>query len=203
MSILPERTLSIITILAIIALSCSTNSPDTIMDGDDSLDDSTSDWVYVYSTLPIRSNPRPQTTESVPHVQIGVELVPEVHDEMVRKVYAIPGVEDLPSVIGSWRGLSLSEDVTIRINDAVLGDRELGHIHHDGSLHIFLEPSRADQAVDSGWAVHHPYAIQGQIGWDGFVMLYTPQSLEELDVTFQLIVDAYNYVTAQNYQPSN
>jgi len=28
-------------------------------------------------------------------------------------------------------------------------------------------------------------------------MLYTPQSMEELDVTFQLIVDGYNFVTGQ------
>jgi phospholipase/carboxylesterase len=29
-------------------------------------------------------------------------------------------------------------------------------------------------------------------------MLYTPQSMDELEVTFQLIVDGYNYVTGKN-----
>ena len=31
----------------------------------------------------------------------------------------------------------------------------------------------------------------------GFVMLYTPQSMAELEVTFQLIVDGYNCVTGK------
>lgn len=70
-------------------------------------------------------------------------------------------------------------------------------MNHDGSLHIFLEPDRADEAVEAGWAVHHPFAVDNRDGGDGFVMLYTPQSLDELDVTLQLILDGYNFVTGQ------
>ena len=89
----------------------------------------------------------------------------------------------------------LSEDLTVFVPEALIGGREFAHIHTDGSLHIFLDPERAIEAVETGWAVSHPYAVEGQARWEGFVMLYTPQSLEELDVTFQLIVDGYNYVT--------
>jgi len=32
-------------------------------------------------------------------------------------------------------------------------------------------------------------------------MLYTPLDEEELDVVFQLIVDAYNFVTGSSIQP--
>jgi len=84
------------------------------------------------------------------------------------------------------------------VPDALIGGREFAHIHNDGSLHIFLELSRSHEAVRTCWAIFHPFAVQHLDGWDGFVMLYTPQSINELNVTFQLIVDGYNYVTGRN-----
>jgi phospholipase/carboxylesterase len=150
-----------------------------------------------YIALPIRSAPRPETTTGIPHIQIDVEPVPEVHEELIRRIYAIPGIEDRPSVISSWRGLWLSEDVPVVQTEALIDEREFGHIHNDGSLHIFLDSRRAIQAVNTGWAIFHPFALQGLQGWEGFVMLYTPQSMDELDVTFLLIVDGYNNVTGQ------
>ena len=92
----------------------------------------------------------------------------------------------------------LTEEVTVFEPDALISGREFGHIHDDGSLHIFLEPTRSNEAVGTCWAIFHPFAVQHLPGWHGFVMLYTPQSFDELDVTFQLIVDGYNYVTGQN-----
>lgn len=151
-----------------------------------------------YIQLPHKSGPRPETTPNIPHVQIGVEVLPYIYEEMARRVYAIPGIEDRKSVIASWRGMWLSDRLHILRPEAILGGREFGHIHHDASLHIFLEPTRADEAVESGWAIHHPFALENRDGWDGFVMLYTPQSLDELDITMQLIMDGYNFVTGQD-----
>lgn len=145
----------------------------------------------------------PETTTGVPHVQIGVELVPEVNEELIRRVYSISGIENRPSVIAGWQGLWLTEEVTVIVPEALISGREFGHIHDDGSLHIFLEPSRANEAVATCWAIFHPFAVQQLAGWDGFVMLYTPQSINELNVTFQLIVDGYNYVTGQNIKASD
>lgn len=153
---------------------------------------------------------RPETTLTVPHFQIGVNPVPEVNEELYRRVYSIPGIEQKPSAASNWDGLYLTEDVSMAKPEATIEDREFGHIHTDGSLHIFLDPSRSQEAVDSCWAVFHPWALQEtetgeqtepgeeQKSWKGFVMLYTPLSIEELNVTFQLIVDGYNNVTGQN-----
>ena len=147
--------------------------------------------------LPKRSGTPPETTTGIPHIQIGVEPVSEVHEELYRRVYSIPGIERRPSVISGWQGLCLSDQVTIIEPDAFISGREFGHIHDDGSLHIFLRPTRSEEAVETCWAVWHPFAVQQLAGWDGFVMLYTPLSIDELNVTFQLIVDGYNYVTGQ------
>ena len=153
--------------------------------------------------LPQRIGERPATTDGIPHVQLDLDKVPEVHQEMVNRVFSVPGIANEPSVILSWEGLWIDPDVDIVNPNALISGRELGHIHDDGSLHIFLEPSRAQEAIDAGWAVSHPYAAQEREGWDGFVMLYTPQTLEELDVVFQLIVEAYNYVTGLQLDPKD
>lgn len=150
-----------------------------------------------YIELPNRPGSTPQTTSGIPHMQIDVEPITSISNELSRRVYSIPGIVDLPSVVSPWRALSLSEDLLISTPDAIIGGREFAHIHLDGSLHIFLEPKRAEEAISTGWAVLHPFAEQRLEGYEGFVMLYTPLSINQLDVCFQLIVDGYNYVALQ------
>ena len=154
--------------------------------------------------LPKRTSPRPETTLDVPHVQIGVEPVPTVNKELFRRVYSISGIENRRSIISlpGTRGLWLSEKVSLEHPEVIVAGREFAHIHPDGSLHISLPPARALEAVEAGWAIQHPFASQRK-GWEGFVMLYTPQSMEELDVIFQLIVDGYNFVTGQKIQATD
>ena len=53
-----------------------------------------SDSTPVHPTLPQRSGPPPRTTGSVPHTQIDVDPVPEVHDELFRRTFALPDVEN-------------------------------------------------------------------------------------------------------------
>jgi len=156
-----------------------------------------------YQPLTIRNGERPATTDVIPHHQLDLGLIPDVHEEMIRRIYEIPGIEDQPSVIMSWQGLSLESNIDIINPQALIGARELGHVHDDGSLHIFLDPIRATQAIESGWAIEHPFYVDGRDGWEGFVMLYTPQTIEELNVIFQLIVDAFNYVSGQNIEATD
>ncbi len=154
--------------------------------------------------LPRRASPCPETTPNIPHIQIGVEPAPEVDTELVRRAYALPGVENRPSIISlpGARGLWLSDKLPLVHPEVIIAGREFAHIHPDGSLHASLPPKRAREAVQAGWAIRHPWADQRE-GWEGFVMLYTPQSMEELDVTFRLVVDSYNFVTGQNIQATD
>ena len=34
-------------------------------------------------------------------------------------------------------------------------------------------------------------------------MIFTPETLDEVDVTMQLVVDAYNYITGDNLDPAD
>ena len=151
--------------------------------------------IMTYPTLPERQSPRPETTGSVPHQQIGVDPVPDVNEELFRRAFALPGVENRPSTFSlpGARGLWINESVTIVRQDQIVSGREFAHIHPDGSLHASLPLDRAREAVDAGWA--EPQPIADQLGVPGLVMIFTPQTHEELKSVLQLIVDSYNFVT--------
>ncbi len=155
-----------------------------------------------YRALPQRSGPPPRTTGSVPHTQIDVDPVPEVHDELFRRTFALPDVENRPTVVSlpGARGIWISDDVSLAHPEMIVAGREFAHIHPNGSLHAPLPFERAIKAVDAGWAERHPWADQRE-DWKGLVMLYTPRSLEELNVVFQLIVESYNFVTGRDVKP--
>ena len=157
-----------------------------------------------FSPLPERSGPRTQTSGIVPHVQIGVEPVAAVNDELFRRAYLLPGVEDRPTIVSlpGARGMWLSDDIALAHPEAIVNGREFAHIHPDGSLHAPLPYERALEVAEKGWGERHPWADKRE-GWDGFVMLFTPQSMDELERTFQLIVESYNHVTGQTVLASD
>jgi hypothetical protein len=149
--------------------------------------------------LPERTGARPQTTPGVPHVQIGVRSFAEVNAALLRRVATLPGVEVRPTVVSlpGAKGFWLTARVALAHPEVIVGGREFAHMHPDGSLHASLAPGRARDAGCAGWATAHPWANQ-RAGWEGFVMLYTPQTMAELEVTFQLVVDSYNFVTGRD-----
>ncbi len=152
-------------------------------------------------SLPERTGPRTRTTGTVPHTQLGVDPVAEVNDQLFRRAYALPGVQDRATIVSlpGARGMWLDESIPVIHPEAIVAGREFAHIHEDGSLHAPLPLDRALEVEETGWGERHPWADQRD-GWEGLVMLYTPQSMVELDITFQLIVESYNYVTGQNVQ---
>lgn len=149
--------------------------------------------------LPQRKTPRPETTSSVPHIQIGVTPIPELTDGLLRRVNGIPDVEirdtvvSLPGAKGFW----LADSLPLAHPGVIVGGREFAHVHPDGSLHASLDPMTARAAIQAGWAIAHPWS-QKRPGWEGFVMIYSPVSEYELDVVFQLVLSSYNYVTGRS-----
>lgn len=149
--------------------------------------------------LPNRLTPIPQTTNSVPHVQLLVQPIPELSSELLRRVSAFPGVELRGTIVGrsGSTGFWLQDQMPLARPDVIVRGREFAHLHPDGSLHAALDPELAAVAVQAGWATPHPWAKQRQ-GWEGFVMLYTPSSQDELEVVYQLVVESYRFVTGRD-----
>lgn len=155
------------------------------------------------AVLPVRPGPRTETSHGVPHVQHFVDAVPEIDDELRDRIYSLPGIESRETIV-SFSGttaLWLTEDFDFADEQTTLREREFAHIHPDGSLHTVLPVERAREATTAKWAELHPWVGREDF-WDGMVMLYTPQNSEELDVTWQLIVESYNFVTGQSVDPS-
>lgn len=149
-------------------------------------------------SLPIRATPIPQTTDGVPHVQIGVNPVPELAQALMDHVADFPGVNLGPTRVSlpGGIGFQLDDDVALARPDVIVGGREFAHLHSDGSLHASLNPDVALVAIEAGWAIAHPWAKQRE-GWDGFVMIFTPTTPAELEVVIQLVESSYSFVTGQ------
>ena len=129
-------------------------------------------------------------------MQIDVQPVAGLSEELVRRVDLLPGVEIRQTVIsfGGTQGFWVSESLPLARADAIVRGREFAHIHPDGSLHCALNPEIARRAIEAGWAESHPWS-NSRPGWEGFVMIYTPQSRQELDVVYHLVSSGYDFVT--------
>lgn len=154
-------------------------------------------------TLPKRDGPRPDTTGGVPHMQIGISPIARLTEEMLRRVEAVQGINLETTRIGfpGSVGFMLSEDLAVAQPLALVAGREFAHLHPDGSLHASLSPKMAKHATEAGWAIAHPWADQRE-GWEGFVMIYTPQTEDQLDVIVDLIMASYSYVSGQDMPDS-
>jgi hypothetical protein len=106
------------------------------------------------SVLPKRSGSRPRTTPTNPHTQLEQNPTREVVDELARRVFTLPGVEERPSAISvpGARALWLREELSAGPQGAFMIGREFAHIHlmPDGSLHAALPPEVAQEATRKG-----------------------------------------------------
>jgi hypothetical protein len=143
-----------------------------------------------------RSGSRPRTTSTNPHSQLEQNPRREVVDELARKIFVLPNVEERPSAISvpGARALWLREDVPAGPQEAFLIEREFAHIHPmpDGSLHAALPPEIAQEAVEKGWAEQHPAARMGRMP-QNVVMIYAPRDAQEIEVVTGLVAEAYRY----------
>ena len=119
-------------------------------------------------------------------------------DELARRVFALPGVEERPSAISvpGARALWLREDLPTGPQEAFVIGREFAHIHPvpDASLHAALPPEVAQEAISKGWAEKHPVARMGYI-LQNVVMIYAPSDWQEIEVVAKLVVEAYRYAS--------
>ena len=145
------------------------------------------------NVLPKRRGSRPTTTPTNPHTQLEQNPKREVVEELARRVFALPGVEERPSAISvpGARALWLREGVPAGPPEAFVIEREFAHIHPmpDGSLHAALPPEVAQEAIRKGWAEQHPVARMPH----NVVMVYAPRDAREIEVVTGLVAEAYRY----------
>jgi hypothetical protein len=143
------------------------------------------------SSLPPRVGTCPKTTPTNPHTQLDQQPADSgLIEELARRVFALPGVVELPSRISvpGARALVLAPGEAVGPPEAFLIDREFAHLHPapDHSLHAMLPIETMSDAVAAGWAEPHPVALRGLIPSNA-VMLYAPRDEGELDVIERLV----------------
>jgi hypothetical protein len=177
------------------------NSEATTADPDDGAGSNGSTGLVI---LPTRDGPRRETTGGVPHIQINAEPVPEVDAELRNRVFSLPGIEERESQLSlpGARGLWLADDLELARPEVLRAGREFGHFHPDGSLHLWLPVERAKEVAEAKWGELHPW-VDRENFWDGVAMIYIPETLDEVDVALQLVVDAYNYIAGANLDPGS
>jgi luciferase-like monooxygenase len=147
-------------------------------------------------SLPRRAGGRPRTTPTNPHTQLNQNPEPRIVEQLARRVFGLPNVEERPSAISvpGARALWLKDDVPAAPPQAFMIGREFAHIHPmpDGSLHAALPPEVAEEAIEKGWAEQHPVARMGYIP-QNVVMIYAPRDAEEVEVIARLVVKSYRY----------
>ncbi|MCJ1396337.1 hypothetical protein MMC18_009226 [Xylographa bjoerkii] len=65
---------------------------------------------------------------------------------------------------------------------------EIVHLHTtEASMHLTLHPSDAAMVISRGWGERHPLAGRGPWVPKGFMMVYAPRTMEELNVMTDII----------------
>ena len=148
--------------------------------------------------IPKRSGERPRTNYGLPHQQLDQNPPANIYQMLKDQAFDFEFVERRPSIISvpGAEALWLQDEGGHSCTEAFMVGNEFAHVHPDGSLHASLSPESARAAIEAGWAVFHPWSKK-RPGWEGFVMIYTPSSADELDVVFQLVQDSYRFVTGR------
>jgi phospholipase/carboxylesterase len=132
-----------------------------------------------------------------------VTPVPDVDVRLRERAFGLPGVvrgDTVVSVPGT-DALCVADDVAIVRPDLVHA-REFGHIHPDGSLHITLPETRAQEVERLGWGEPPPDGHRAR--HPGRVLLYTPTDPDESEVVIGLILESLALVVGQPLErPTN
>ncbi len=141
-------------------------------------------------SLPAREGESPRVTNGIPHIQLDQTASDDMLAELSAWAFSLDGVVEQPSraSLPGTRALTVAPELSVRAEAMIVG-REFAHIHPQanggGSLHLRLPVDEAQEALDKGWGVWHPFAIDGSM--PGMVMVFAPRSDEDLDVVKTII----------------
>lgn len=148
-----------------------------------------------------RQSPRPSTTSPrIPHQQLDHQPSDAtVVDELSRRVFGLPGVQEQPSGISvpGARALTLTDGAALGPAEAFLVGREFAHFHPspDLSLHLTLPTADAAHAIERGWAEWHPWVLEKRLA-PTVVMVFAPRNVEEASTVERLVRRSWQFATA-------
>ena len=146
------------------------------------------------ASLPIRKGKRPITVRGPLHVQCSDNSDETRLYELVEEVVAWPGIEAVPSPVGSGQVVSLriAEDLASNDSANFISGNEFARVLFGApSIYLALPLSCAHWAIVRGWAEPH---YSGSFGLmpPGVMVVYTPRDEIERGVCRSLFLISYN-----------
>jgi len=148
-----------------------------------------------------RTGDAPKTGLTPPQLQFSDESPRDIYRHMHEWAFSTfaraTGVvreHDTLISVATTRALWLDEAVPTAHPDAFMppaGNREFAHLHRDGSLHVCVSDGVAEQVLDHGWGLLHPWKDRGV----NEILVYAPRNLDETRVAKWAISRAYEYAT--------
>ncbi len=147
--------------------------------------------------LPRRDGDRPDVSWTIPQQQQTQNGPADLQERLLARVASLAGVTVGPSRISVSGARALTLGDAEGPADAFLVPEvaEFAHLHpsYDGSLHLALPPDQAADLVARGWGVPHMWA--GTRLTPGFVMVFGPRDVHELDVVTGIIAASHAYAS--------
>lgn len=143
--------------------------------------------------LPKRQGAAPDVIGPQPHGQRSQNAPLRLQTELVERALNLPGVSEADSLVSvpGARAFMLDSDLANGPDEAYQKEREFAHIHppEDGSLHMTLPPSIAEEAFQSGWGEPHPKS--------GTPLIFGPRNEAELEVVWTLLKSSYEFAAGK------
>lgn len=144
---------------------------------------------FEINSLPVRIGPRPTTSRVPPHTQLSQCAPPHLVQELIRRAFALPLVQQKQSRFASPETIALwiPDEYARGPATAFIDDHEFCHIHRaEGMIHAtFPDPIRR-LVTDRAWGEWHAIAEAGMIA-SAIVVIYAPRDQKELDVVCELV----------------
>ncbi|KIV88151.1 hypothetical protein PV10_09075 [Exophiala mesophila] len=168
--------------------------------------------------LPLRKGGRPDVRGIAPQRQFSQRPLPEMNQRIIGLLTA--SVMNNPNFLQQRVSSLEKHHSALFVHPSLLHQKrnlpqtatatkgEIGHIHGDSSLHLYLSPADARVVIEKGWAQRHrlartqPWWYPGRkrfvcgIG-DTFLMIYAPRDDMELRVLDILIRASARFMTGQ------
>lgn len=166
-------------------------NPETSNGSTDSVSDSAAGRSHPDKfVLPARAGVEPDVTKGIPHIQLDQTTSDELLLTMTQWVFSLQGVVEQPSrtSLSGARALTVSTDVPVTNQEAIMVGREFAHIHpqpRGGSMHMRLPVDQVTEVVEKGWGELHPLALNSSI--PNLLLVYAPRNDEDLAVIKTII----------------
>ncbi|KAK2012393.1 hypothetical protein LZ32DRAFT_309269 [Colletotrichum eremochloae] len=161
--------------------------------------------------LPPRKGDRAELGGVVPHRQL-TQHAPERMREYIDNLFA-NAVTQNPTLVESKLSLYERNNQAVFVHSAILASPatpaaariargEISHHHGDLSIHMYLSPADAKQAIAKGWAERHRLSrpqgtlLSGRFHIaDTYLMIYGPRDDDEMDALAVFLRNAIRYMT--------